>query len=63
MFPLEHVDVGVGAMRGAFINSKGFGGNNATALIIAASIGSGIAANRCSGRCATRVACASGPSC
>ena len=33
--PLQHVDFGVGNMHAAFINSKGFGGNNATALVLA----------------------------
>ncbi len=33
--PLRHVQFGVGNMDAAFINSKGFGGNNATALVLA----------------------------
>jgi acetoacetyl-[acyl-carrier protein] synthase len=31
----RHIEVGAEGMDGAFINSKGFGGNNATALILA----------------------------
>jgi acetoacetyl-[acyl-carrier protein] synthase len=34
-FPLEHREVGVGSMDVAFLNSKGFGGNNATGLVLA----------------------------
>jgi len=34
LFSREHLDVGVEAMDAAFINSKGFGGNNATGLIL-----------------------------
>ncbi len=33
-FPMQHVAIEDNAYDGAFINSKGFGGNNATALII-----------------------------
>ncbi|NJN52841.1 MAG: beta-ketoacyl synthase, partial [Gammaproteobacteria bacterium] len=33
-FPTAHETVGCDAYEGAFINSKGFGGNNATALIL-----------------------------
>jgi len=32
--PMEHVERGPETMRGAFINSKGFGGNNATGLFL-----------------------------
>jgi acetoacetyl-[acyl-carrier protein] synthase len=32
--PMEHVERGSETMRGAFINSKGFGGNNATGLFL-----------------------------
>ncbi len=32
--PFEHVEVDPDAMRGAFVNSKGFGGNNATGLFL-----------------------------
>ena len=34
-FPLDHVEVGPDAMDMALLNSKGFGGNNATGLILA----------------------------
>jgi len=34
-FPMQHVDVGAGSMDAALINSKGFGGNNATAVALA----------------------------
>ena len=34
-FENRHIEVGATGMDGAFINSKGFGGNNATALILA----------------------------
>ena len=34
-FPLEHREVGVGAMDAAFLNSKGFGGNNGTGVVLA----------------------------
>jgi acetoacetyl-[acyl-carrier protein] synthase len=33
-FPLEHVDVGPEGMDVAFLNSKGFGGNNATGVVL-----------------------------
>jgi acetoacetyl-[acyl-carrier protein] synthase len=33
-FPMQHVPTEPDAFQGAFINSKGFGGNNATALIL-----------------------------
>ena len=32
--PMEHVEHAPDAMKGAFINSKGFGGNNATGLFL-----------------------------
>lgn len=32
--PLQHVDIDPTAMPGAFVNSKGFGGNNATGLFL-----------------------------
>ena len=35
LFPMQHLDFGKGNMDGALINSKGFGGNNGTALILA----------------------------
>lgn len=34
-FPLQHLEVGPDAMDVAFLNSKGFGGNNATGVILA----------------------------
>jgi acetoacetyl-[acyl-carrier protein] synthase len=34
-FPLEHREVGVDAMDVAFLNSKGFGGNNGTGVVLA----------------------------
>ena len=34
-FPLQHLEVGPEAMDVAFLNSKGFGGNNATGVILA----------------------------
>jgi acetoacetyl-[acyl-carrier protein] synthase len=34
-FPLEHREVGVDAMDIAFLNSKGFGGNNGTGIVLA----------------------------
>ncbi|NOX50982.1 MAG: beta-ketoacyl synthase [Gammaproteobacteria bacterium] len=33
-FPMQHVQIDPTAMRGAFVNSKGFGGNNATGLFL-----------------------------
>jgi acetoacetyl-[acyl-carrier protein] synthase len=33
-FPFDHVEVDPNVMRGAFVNSKGFGGNNATGLFL-----------------------------
>ncbi|MEE4362200.1 MAG: beta-ketoacyl synthase [Pseudomonadales bacterium] len=33
-FPLDHVEVGRDGLDAAFLNSKGFGGNNATGLIL-----------------------------
>ncbi len=36
-FPLQDLDVSGNAMHVAFINSKGFGGNNATALVLSPS--------------------------
>ena len=33
-FPMKHVEHEPEAMKGAFINSKGFGGNNATGLFL-----------------------------
>lgn len=32
--PMDHVSIDPRAMRGAFVNSKGFGGNNATGLFL-----------------------------
>lgn len=34
-FPLQHVEVGANGMDVAFLNSKGFGGNNATGVVLA----------------------------
>jgi acetoacetyl-[acyl-carrier protein] synthase len=34
LFSIPHVEVDPSALDGAFINSKGFGGNNATALVL-----------------------------
>ena len=34
-FPLDHVEVGARGMDAAFLNSKGFGGNNATGVVLA----------------------------
>jgi acetoacetyl-[acyl-carrier protein] synthase len=34
-FPLQHLERGVGALDACLINSKGFGGNNATATVLA----------------------------
>lgn len=34
-FPMEHTEVGAEGMDAAFLNSKGFGGNNATAVVLA----------------------------
>ncbi|MFA5629892.1 MAG: beta-ketoacyl synthase [Porticoccaceae bacterium] len=34
--PLADLDLGAGALHGAFINAKGFGGNNATGLLLSA---------------------------
>ena len=34
-FPMAHTEVGPLGMDGAFLNAKGFGGNNATALVLA----------------------------
>ncbi len=33
-FPMQHVQIDPTATRGAFVNSKGFGGNNATGLFL-----------------------------
>jgi acetoacetyl-[acyl-carrier protein] synthase len=37
LFPLEDLDLTDRKMKVAFINSKGFGGNNATAIVISPS--------------------------
>jgi acetoacetyl-[acyl-carrier protein] synthase len=37
-FPMQHVQFDPAAMDGAFINSKGFGGNNATALVLSPTV-------------------------
>ena len=34
-FPMQHTEVGVEGIDAAFLNSKGFGGNNATAILLA----------------------------
>ncbi len=37
-FSMKHVEIDPTQMDGAFINSKGFGGNNATALILSPTV-------------------------
>ena len=37
-FPLAHREVGVGGMDIAFLNSKGFGGNNGTGVVLSPSV-------------------------
>jgi acetoacetyl-[acyl-carrier protein] synthase len=37
-FSMEHVEIDPAAMDAAFINSKGFGGNNATALVLSPTV-------------------------
>lgn len=36
-FPMQHLQLGPDQLEGAFVNSKGFGGNNATGFFISAS--------------------------
>ena len=45
-FPLTDLDVSSKAMEVAFINSKGFGGNNATAVVLSAEKANAMLANR-----------------
>jgi acetoacetyl-[acyl-carrier protein] synthase len=45
-FPMQHVDVGPGGMDAALINSKGFGGNNATAVVLAPHVAQAMLARR-----------------
>ena len=45
-FPLTDLDVSSKAMDVAFINSKGFGGNNATAVVLSAGKANAMLANR-----------------
>jgi len=45
-FPLTDLDVSSKSMEVAFINSKGFGGNNATAVVLSADKASAMLANR-----------------
>lgn len=45
-FPLTDLDVSSKSMQVAFINSKGFGGNNATAVVLSAEKANAMLANR-----------------